>query len=66
MNINLNKATVEELQAIPFIGKYKAQQIIGYREKTKFKDIYELSNVKGIGGYTLKQILKSSDVNLLV
>lgn len=48
--LDLNKATVEELEALPGIGKKTAQAIIEYREKFgPFKSVEELEKVKGIG-----------------
>jgi competence protein ComEA len=48
--INLNSATVEELEGLPGIGPKTAQLIVEYRQKSGgFKKIEELMNVKGIG-----------------
>ena len=47
--ININTATKEQLMKISGIGKTKAEAIIEYREKTPFKTIDEIKNIKGIG-----------------
>ena len=48
--VNINTATVEELDAIKGIGKSKAKAIVAYREKHgNFKAIGDLVNVRGIG-----------------
>ncbi|MDR1988637.1 MAG: helix-hairpin-helix domain-containing protein [Acidobacteriaceae bacterium] len=50
VTVNLNTATVVELQALPGIGAKVAARIIEYREsKGPFKKIEELMNVQGIG-----------------
>ena len=52
--INVNKATLEQLQALPRIGAKVAQRIVAYRTAHKgFKTIEELRNVKGVGAKTL-------------
>jgi competence protein ComEA len=48
--VNLNTATVAELDALPGVGKSTAQRIVEYRQKNgSFKKIEELMNVKGVG-----------------
>jgi competence protein ComEA len=48
--VNLNTATVAELEALPGIGTRVAERIIEYRtQKGPFKKIEELMNVQGIG-----------------
>ena len=48
--INLNAATVEQLETLPGIGRKVAERILEYRAKSgSFKKVEELMNVKGIG-----------------
>ena len=48
--ININKATVEELQTLPGIGPIVAQRIVKHRENIgPFNSIEELKNIRGIG-----------------
>lgn len=55
--ININKATLQDLDGIPGIGPSTAQKIIDYRqEKGKFKSVDELTNVSGIGEKKLDAI----------
>ncbi len=48
--VNLNTATVTELEALPGVGAKVAARIIEYRtKKGPFRKIEELMNVQGIG-----------------
>ena len=48
--ININTATLEELDTLDGIGKSTAEKIIEYRKQNgKFKTIEDLKNVSGIG-----------------
>ena len=55
INININKAGIDELTQIPGIGKSYAERIINYRnEKGYFNELNDLLKVKGIGPAKLK------------
>jgi competence ComEA-like helix-hairpin-helix protein len=55
--VNINTATVAELQTLPGIGPTKAQAIINYRTANgNFSSIDALLNVPGIGPVTLNLI----------
>jgi competence protein ComEA len=48
--VNLNTASVAQLESLPGIGKSTAERILEYRDKSGgFKKVEDLMNVRGIG-----------------
>ncbi|WP_042275668.1 helix-hairpin-helix domain-containing protein [[Clostridium] dakarense] len=48
--ININTATIQELDSLPGVGEATANKILNYRQENgKFKSIEEIKNVNGIG-----------------
>jgi len=57
LTVNINTATVEQLETLPNIGTTRAQQIIAYREEHgPFARIEDIQNVSGIGASTYAKI----------
>jgi len=55
--INLNTATVEQLDTLPGIGPAYATEIVTYRDEHPFKTIEEIKNIKGIGDKTFEKLV---------
>jgi competence protein ComEA len=48
--VNLNTASVAQLETLPGVGKATAERIVEYRDKNGgFKKVEDLMNVRGIG-----------------
>ena len=55
--LNINTASVDELQTLPSIGEATAQRIIDYRtQHGDFSSVNDLQNVRGIGAKTLEKL----------
>jgi len=55
--VNINTASVKELQGLPGIGQVTAERIVALRtEKGKFRSPDDLLKVKGVGKKSLEKI----------
>src|SRR6266446_4914670 len=55
--VNINTAGVDELVALPGIGRAYAERIVEYRQKNgPFKKVEDILNVRGIGEKTFERI----------
>lgn len=56
-SVNINSATIAELQSVRGIGPKTAAAIVAYRDAHgAFANVDELENVKGIGAKSLKKM----------
>ncbi|UZD72805.1 helix-hairpin-helix domain-containing protein [Bacillus siamensis] len=62
-HVNINTATLDELQAISGVGQKKAEAIIAYREENgRFQTAEDLMNVSGFGEKSFERIKTSITV----
>ena len=62
--VNINTASVAELEVIPGIGPSKAESIVKYREDNgKFQKVGDIILVKGIGDKLFKKISSEIEVS---
>ncbi|TNF38340.1 MAG: helix-hairpin-helix domain-containing protein [Deltaproteobacteria bacterium] len=54
--VNINDATPAQLAYLPGIGPAKAERIVAYRAKHRFKTPLELARVRGIGLKTVHKL----------
>jgi competence protein ComEA len=55
--LDLNRATKQELQALPGVGPVLAGRIVAYRDSVGgFRKVDDLMGVKGIGSATLDRV----------
>ena len=55
--VNLNTATLDQLETLKGVGPAKAQAILDYRKKNgSFKTVDELNNVPGFGDKTIAKL----------
>lgn len=54
--VNINTASIEELQEVTGIGPALAERIVEFRQEQEFQSKQDLLQVKGIGPGTLKKM----------
>lgn len=55
--VNINTATVDELNAVKGIGPSKAKAIVDYRDKNgPFKSVDDLKEIKGFGDKSIAKL----------
>lgn len=63
VKVNVNSATVDEIAALPYLGRTKAQAIVDYRDNNgEFKSLKDLEKVSGIGEKLLAKIKTYIDI----
>lgn len=65
--VNINSATIQQLETLKGVGPKKAQSIIDQRKKIgKFKSLDELTKIKGINETVLARIQKNNPERILL
>ncbi len=54
--VNLNTATVQQLDLLPGVGQKAAKRIIEHRTKTPFAKVDDLRKVKGFGAKKMEKL----------
>ena len=54
--VNINTASLDELELLPGVGPAKARRIAAYRQQNAFRTVEELARVKGIGPKTVRRL----------
>lgn len=54
--VNIQTASVEQLQLLPGVGPSKAQAIVDHRERRAFRRIEDILRVRGIGRATFRHL----------
>ena len=54
--VNLNTATLQQLDLLPGIGEKAARRIIEHRQKTPFTKVEDLRKVKGFGAKKFEKL----------
>lgn len=65
--VNINKATIEQLESLKGVGESKAQAIIAYRDdQGLFKSVDDLAKVRGISENTVDTLLEKNPGRLVL
>ena len=54
--VNINTASMDQLELLPGIGPGRAARIVSFRSLKPFRRVVELSRVKGIGRKTVRRL----------